>query len=62
MKVKFIIILVLLLMLISYRFGKNDGCYDLVNRLNSFGYNRAKEGVGLDGYSWCTIKNDQRTK
>ena len=47
---------------VSYGEGKMDGCYDLVTRLNSFGYNMADKGVGLSAYAWCRLKNDQRTK
>jgi hypothetical protein len=37
----------------AYTWGKEDGCYDLVKRLNDYGYNHAKEGIGLSDYYWC---------
>lgn len=56
-----IIILTLIVFLglgeLAYDLGKSNGCHDLIDRLNDFGVNNAKQGVGLSAWAWCDRKS-----
>jgi ABC-type phosphate transport system permease subunit len=53
------IVLVVFLLCESYEFGRKNGCHDLIKRLNSFGFNRAKEGIGLSDWAWCDVRGTE---
>jgi hypothetical protein len=44
-----------------YEIGKRDGCYDLVDRLNDYGYNTVQgQRLGIAGSYWCTPKEAKK--
>lgn len=45
-----------------YKMGQQDGCVNLVERLNTFNYNMADKGIGLNAYAWCIEHKETRFK